>query len=395
MEYELGTQEEWRHECPNCSEYEALRYENMEVDYTAKTDAAGNKAVSVQRVRWQCPNCGYDYSESEIKRARQKYFAQNPGALAQGRRSFWISGFSSPWLSWEGIMREWLEAQGDSAREQVIMNTRFGLSYRYEKKVVDEAELVARLENYDGEIPRGVLCLTCGVDVQANRLHYAIYGWGVNFECWGIQYGVIYGAPAQERTWRGLDAVLDRTYRFSDGTGIQIARTFLDSGFATDKVYDYVRGSTTRFAIKGLGSVGVPLLHKFSPQQNKGVLLTVLGVNDGKSQIFSRLKEMHFGKDDQFLERNFDFIFFKELTAEQAVLKRSGGQLVTVYETIGKKVRNEALDVSVYALAAMQSLVGTSNHSEFWQRQAAALKGEIKKPATRKAVRTKVLDLWQ
>lgn len=366
----------------------------MEVSYESKTDAAGNKSVVVNSVKWRCPQCGMAFSESDLKRARQKYVALNPKAIANGRRSFWISGFSSPWLSWEGIMREWLEAQGDASREQVIYNTRFGLSYRYEKKVVNEEELVARLENYDGEIPRGVLCLTAGVDVQANRLHYAIYGWGVNFECFGIQYGIIYGAPAQERTWRGLDAVIDRTYHFADGTGIKIARTFIDSGFATDKVYDYVRGSTTRFAIKGLGSVGIPLLHKFSPQNDKGILLTVLGVNAGKAEVFSRLEQMHFARDDRFLERNFDFIFFKELTAEQAVLKKSGGRLIEVYETIGRKVRNEALDVTVYALAAMQSLVGTSNHAEFWQRQALALRGEVKKSPAKKAIKTRTIDIW-
>lgn len=394
MEYELGTQEEWRHECPNCAEYQTLRYEDMEVSYEARTDATGNKSIAVNFVRWRCPDCGSDFSEAEIKNAAQKYIARNPAALKNGRRSFWISGFSSPWLSWELIMREWLEAQGDAAREQVIMNTRFGLSYRYEKRVVDEDALLTRLEEYGGEIPQGVLCLTCGVDVQANRLHYALYGWGVNFECWAIQYGVVYGAPTQARTWRGLDEVLDRTYHFADGTGIKIARTFIDSGYATDKVYDYVRGSTTRFAIKGLGTVGTPLLHKFSPQNDKGILLTVLGVNDGKAQVFSRLEQMHFGRDDRHMARNFDVIFFKELTAEQAVLKKSGGHLIEVYEPINKKARNEALDTSVYALAAMQSLIGTQNHADFWARQSAVLKGgEIKKPA-KKAVKTRTIDIW-
>ena len=393
LEYELGTQEEWQHVCPNCGENHALYWGDMVVDYEAKADAAGNKGVVIKSVRWRCPDCGSEFSESAIKKAAQVYVPKNPEAISNGRRSFWISGFSSPWLSWEGIMREWLEAQGDSSREQVIMNTRFGLSYRYEKRVVEEDALVGRLEDYNGEIPRGVLCLTCGVDVQANRLHYAIYGWGAGFECWGIQYGVIYGAPTQARTWQGLDEVLNRTYQFGDGMGLKIARAFIDSGYATDAVYNYVRGSSTRFAIKGLGAVGVPLLHKYSPQNDKGIILTVLGVNAGKAEVMSRLERMHFGRDDSHLLRNFDLTFFHELTAEQAVLKRSGGRLVEVYETIGKKVRNEALDCTVYALAAMQSLIGMSKHADFWARQAGAIKGEIKKPA-KKAARTRTMDIW-
>ena len=130
IEYLAGTQEEWQHQCPNCGEYHALDYRNMNVDYTEKKDEAGNKTVIVKGVKWQCPDCGFEFDELAIKKAPQKYIAQNPDALINGVRSFWLNGFSSPWLTWSEIMKEWLEAQGMPTRESVVYNTRFGLSYK-------------------------------------------------------------------------------------------------------------------------------------------------------------------------------------------------------------------------------------------------------------------------
>lgn len=386
MEYLLGTQEEWRHECPNCHEFHNLSVDDMLSDYSEQKDLAGNRIVLVKSVKWRCPDCGLEFTEREVKNAAQKYIALNESARANGIRSFWINGFSSPWLSWKDIMREWLESQGNPQLEAVVMNTRFGLSYRFERKVADEMELLDRLESYDAEIPAQVQLLTAGVDVQANRLHYLIMGHAPQ-ELYGIQYGVIFGKPTDAKTWRKLDNVLNKSYGKSDGTSLKPARTFIDSGFATDSVYEYCRSRANVFAIKGIGTIGASLLHQYSPQKDKGVMLIVLGVNDGKAQVFSRLDKMHFARDD-FMERNFDAAFFKELTSEQAVLKKSGGRLIEVYEKIGQHARNEALDTLVYALAAAKSLTG-DDEAGFYRQ---LLNPEVKKPARK--IRQANIDIW-
>ena len=392
-EYMFGTQEEWNHQCPNCGEWHTLKVENMTADYVEHKDAAGNKSVVVRSVKWRCPDCGLEFTEAQIKSTAQKYIALNPSATENGIRSFWVNGFSSAWLKWTDIMREWLEAQGDSTRESVVVNTRFGLSYQSIKKVVEESDLTERVEAYDGEIPDGVLCLTCGVDVQANRLAYQIVGFGANMEIWSIQYNELYGKPTEKNVWRKLDAALERTYRFKDGRTIKISRTFIDSGFATNEVYNYCKG-TSRFPIKGLGSVGIPLIHKYTRLEDKGILLTILGVNDGKAQVFSRLEQMHFGRDDT-LSRNFDRNYFKQLCSEHRVIKRLGGQLVEVYEKINRDARNEALDTLVYALAALYSLIGNSKPDKFFQKCFDNLRGEPKKITPVKAkIKQRTIDLW-
>ena len=49
IEYLAGTQEEWQHRCPNCGEYHALDYRQMQVDFAEKRDEAGNKTVIERR----------------------------------------------------------------------------------------------------------------------------------------------------------------------------------------------------------------------------------------------------------------------------------------------------------------------------------------------------------
>lgn len=381
IEYNAGTQEEWQHACPNCGEYHFLDYRQMTVDFEEKFDEFKNKTVIVKSVKWQCPECGYSFSEMAMKNSAQKYIAKNPTALKNGVRSFHINGFSSPWLSWNMIMREWLEARGNPARESVVFNTRFGLSYKLAGEYNDENIFLNRRENYPAELPEKTLLLTAGVDVQANRLEYEICGWSFGEECFGISRGLIRGAPNENATWQALDAVLDREYHFANGTALKVARAFIDSGYSTKTVYSYCqsRRNKGRFAIKGSGAIGIPILYKYTHPKGYGIILTILGVNDGKQEIMSRLgidavgaQYFHFPKDDEFLQRNYDAVYFKQLLAEHKVIHKSGGLIHVTWEPVTPKARNESLDVRVYAYAAMKSCIGNFGE-KFWTQQAETI----------------------
>lgn len=389
--YEEGTQEVWSHACPNCGSLEALDYRQMITDHKTRENSAGKKIVVVNSVKWRCPQCGFLFTEKQMRAAAQKYVVQNPDALKNGVRSFFINGFSSPWLKWRDIMREWLEAQGDPFRESVVFNTRFGLSYEMPSEV-DEKTLSDKLEDYGAQIPDGVILLTAGVDVQKNRLEYGIYGWNSE-TCWAIASDVIRGQPDNPSTWQALDSVLDRTFYFADGTPIKIARTFVDSGFSTSFVYDYCRRRAHKgvFAIKGASIFGAPLINKTTRLKDVGIYLTSLNVDDGKNQIYGMLtaEKIHFGCDVEGLRRNFDEVYFRQITSEHRVRKPNGKE---VWEKISKDRRNEQLDILVYALASMRSCIA-GDEQKFWEYQAANLRGEPlqNKKAT---VRSRRLELW-
>ncbi|MBR4695128.1 MAG: phage terminase large subunit family protein, partial [Selenomonadaceae bacterium] len=294
-EYLAGTQEEWRHQCPNCGEFHVLRHTDMDCpDMVESRDKDGNRTYVIRDVLWRCPDCGYKFSERQMKDAPQKYVMQNPVAMENGIRSFFVNGFSSPWLTWTGIMKEWHEARGDPQREKVVVNTRFGETYRLIGAFDDETQFLRRRERYDADLPKGVLALTAAVDVQGNRLEYEICGWGFGEECWGIQKGIIPGNPDHPKVWQLLDGILDRPYCFADGSSLKIIRTYIDTGgLSTQSVYEYCKKNLykQRIGIKGYaGKPGIPLLYKIS-RDRKGYNLPIqfLGVNDGKQQVMTRL----------------------------------------------------------------------------------------------------------
>lgn len=367
-EYLAGTQEEWQHKCPNCGEYHLLRHIDMTVDYKEIKTPSGKKTVIVNDVKWRCPHCGFSFSEKEMKQTPQKYVSRNADALKNGIRSFFVNGFTSPWMTWTRIMREWLEAKGDPEREKVIMNTVFGESYKQKGAFEDEQIFLRRRESYGAELPDGVLLLTAAIDTQDNRLEYEVVGWGKEEECWGIRKGIVLGAPNQARTWKEIDNILDKTYHFAAGKGLNVVRTFIDSGgHYTSDVYNYCQKNfhKQRFAIKGRGGPGIPLIYKIAKANNAKAPLILLGVDDGKQQIMDRLSidspgplYFHFPQDEGIKElsnRGYDDLYFKGIISEHKKVYKRNGVLREVWETT-KNVRNEPLDLRNYNLACMKSL---------------------------------------
>lgn len=367
-EYLAGTQEEWQHKCPNCGEYHLLRHIDMTVDYKEIKTPSGKKTVIVNDVKWRCPHCGFSFSEKEMKQTPQKYISRNADALKNGIRSFFVNGFTSPWMTWSRIMREWLEAKGDPEREKVIMNTVFGESYKQKGAFEDEQIFLRRRESYGAELPNGVLLLTAAIDTQDNRLEYEVVGWGKEEECWGIRKGIVLGAPNQDRTWKEIDNILDKTYHFADGKGLKVVRTFIDSGgHYTSDVYNYCQKNfhKQRFAIKGRGGPGIPLIYKIAKANNAKAPLILLGVDDGKQQIMDRLSidspgplYFHFPQDEgikELSDRGYDDLYFKGIISEHKKVYKRNGVLREVWETT-KNVRNEPLDLRNYNLACMKSL---------------------------------------
>ena len=376
-EYLQGTQEEWQHECPNCHEYHLLTHRQMVTDHQTVVDKKGNKHATVHSVKWRCPDCGFSFAEEQMRRAPQKFVAQNASALAKGVRSFFVNCWTSPWLTWAGVMQEWLEAEGDPEREKVVVNTRFGEPYERKGAFESTDKFLQRREPYGAELPDGVLILTAAVDVQDNRLEYEICGWGKGEECWGIKKGIILGVPENQEVWAALDEQLDREYRFKNGNGLIVPRTFIDSGGRyTKEVYAYSLRRLARqcFAVKGASTAGVPIIHKYAKVttvRGRTIPLVLIGTDSGKQYVMDRLsisvpgpKYFHFPLDKQENEavseilwnRGYDDIYFRGLIAEQKVARKKNGRVVWQWENIAKDKRNEPLDLRVYNLACLHSM---------------------------------------
>ena len=409
IEYNAGTQEEWQHQCPNCSEWHLIRYLDMITNAEEHRDKSGRRQVIVHGVKWRCPDCGFEFTEQQMRNAKQMYVARNPKALFNGIRSFFINAFTSPWIGWNDIMREWMEAKGNPEREMVVVNTRFGESYHEQGAFEDETIFLRRREAYGAELPDGVLLLTAAVDTQDNRLEYEVCGWGAGEESWGIRKGIILGQPDWESTWSELDKILEHVYRFKNGTGLKIVRTFIDSGgHYTGHVYRYCEKNfiKQRFAIKGYSNrPGIPLNYKIGKASGTKIPLVILGVDDGKQQVMNRLaikspgaQYMHFPLDEDqegLQNRGYDEIYFKGIMSERKVKIRRYGSIREIWQPT-KGVRNEPLDLRVYNLGCMLSVNPQWDELQTIMKQPAqeaVVRKEPPKPARKRRV-SKQTNIW-
>lgn len=361
----LGTQERWCHQCPECGEWHNIVFDNIKFTHKV-TKVQNRKTYKVTSVGWGCPSCGCLSSEEIMRKQPARWIAENPEAYANGIRSFWLNAFASPWMPWEKIVRRFLEAKHDPEKLKVVYNTLLGELWEDRGEVEDEDTMLARREEYDAELPDGVLVLTCGVDTQDNRLEYEVVGHGHYGETWGIKKGYIMGKPDTEEVWKRLDDVIDHVYKFKSGRGLKLSITCVDSGgHYTQEVYKACRARQAKrvFAIKGKGGDGVPYVSppsKVPIRDNKKITcwLYTLGVDSGKESIMSAVKVQekgakycHFPRGE---ERGYDANYFNGLLSEKLVLSQTKRGSKWSWEKLPGHARNEALDCRNYAMAGLK-----------------------------------------
>ncbi len=367
--FELGTQEYWSVECPHCHEYNFIDFDHISYDAHKIGDGKAKNYI-VDKVEYACPICGCISSENQMRKQPKKWIAKNPEAYENGIRSFWINAFSSPWMPWGRIVLRYLEALDDPQKLKTVYNTLFGKLWDEQHIIMDEDDLMKRREAYEAELPDGVLCLTCGVDTQDDRLEYEVVGYGMDRQSWGIEKGFIYGKPSDEDVWERLDGIIDRRWVFKSGKGLKISVTFVDSGgHYTQEVYENCRKRRMKkvFAIKGKGGEGIPYVGPPGKAKivKKGVVvgttpLYILGVDAGKEKIMSGLEmeneerhRFHFPLDE---DRGYDSNYFNGLLSETMEFINTAKGGAWRWVKLPGHNRNEALDCRNYANAAYKAL---------------------------------------
>ncbi len=362
-----GTMERWCSQCPHCGEYHEITWEDIRYEHE-ETEINHQRVFKVTKVFYMCPACAAVSDELTMKRQPAKWVAENPGAYANGVRSFWLNAFVSQWKSWESIVLSFLQAQGDTRKMQVVYNTIFGKLWENRGDLEDEEGMLARREEYPSELPEGVLLLTCGIDTQDDRLEYEVVGHGHFEESWGIEKGVIMGRPDSDETWAALDDMLDKVYRFADGLGLKISMSFMDEGgHFTQEVRSRCRERIGKklFCIKGVFGQDRP--YTCPPKQMKIVVGGAhvgscwqyqIGVDAGKQHIMDNLRVKkpgsrycHFPKRD-----DYGAGYFAGLLSEHLVYDEKSARHPWKWEKIPGHERNEALDCRNYANAAFKAL---------------------------------------
>ena len=316
----------------------------------------------------KCDYCEEKLSEDEWKEQPGMFVAQNPSVT--DIRGFHLNEMASPWKRWKDIKQAYLEAvkdkkeTGSDYKLRTWVNTSLGEPYEVMGAKADLKDLINRREKYTAELPKGVLLLTAAVDVQDDRLELEVCGWGAGYESWGITYEKLYGNLEKNFIWEELEAFLSKPFTFEDGQALNIACTFIDTGgHFTTQSYKWLKSMQQKkkmiFGIKGMGSNGIPLLHKKSTNNQYNVPILILGVNAGKETVLERLYITEYGSGychfPENIDRGYDQKYMKGLTSEQRIVKDVKGK-PTVCWVKRPGARNEPFDLRNYNTAAVEFL---------------------------------------
>ena len=351
-EFEDSDQREYFMPCPECGELINFTWENFSFD--------SKDYELLSEVKYSCKHCGALIPEHKktwmmAEENGAKWIPQNPG---HEHRGYLVPSYLSPvgWLSWESIVREFLKAskimqRGDSRLMQTWQNTRNARPFKPRLDGVDISDPGSRTEDYGCEVPNDVFVLTAGVDTQDDRVEITVLGHGKRGELFFIDYKVIAGDFQYDAVKVELDRYLiDSVFKREDGFKMKIFCSGIDTGgHRTKAVYEYVktRLPSKIFGLKGASTKNHPVVNKqLRNLTMNDKNLFIVGTTTIKDDFYGRLaitepgvNYVHFPNKDIFDKR-----FFNMLTAEK---RNDRGEYVKI------RTRNEAIDVTVYAIAVL------------------------------------------
>lgn len=354
--FEAGDKRHYYVPCPHCGGYQHLQWSNVTWD----KDAEGLHLP--ETARYLCEHCGeaiLDKHKPAMLRAGE-WRGERP---FRGHASFHLNELYSPWRTFADVVQSFLDKK-HSGCLQTFVNVSLAETWEDEGDRVDESGLMSRREAYpdrDGLrlVPMAAVILTAGVDVQPDRLECEVVAWGAGEESWSVDYNIIYGDPDFPEVWEELDDYLDRRWMHETGVSLSIYATAIDTGGSnTQSVYAYCknRRSSRRFAIKGQGGEGIPIVsaptkRKTGRRSGRPVELFSLGVDQAKTLLYKRLPLEGSGPGRCHFPEHYHEEYFRQLTGEKCVTRYVKG--FPKREWVKTYTRNEALDCRVYAYAAL------------------------------------------
>ena len=211
--------------------------------------------------------------------------------------------------------------------------------------------MISRAEAFTLDaIPKDVLLITCGYDLQDDRVEVSVAGWTRKGEALVLTHIVVWGTPDDDTTWRELDELLRSRWQHPFGGLMGIDATAIDSGDGewTDRVYKFCfrRASRRVMAIKGMYGTR-PDIRASKGKMKGGGRLWIAAVDGIKTTIFSRLQR---GQMIRF-SRTLEPVYFEQLASGVAWCATSA---VSPFAALSGSAgaRAEALDCLVYAFAA-------------------------------------------
>lgn len=401
IEREYGASDQRRYfvPCPHCSHRQWLRFEQLRWDKGQPETAAYicescDTAIAEHHKTWMLEHGRW---ESTLPRAM---ITDGAGKTA----GFHLSSLYSPvgWRSWREIAAAWETAvskeSGSAAAIKTFKNTELGETWVEEGEAPDWQRLVERREDYRvGTVPQGGLLLVGAADVQKDRIEASVWAFGRGKESWLVEHRVLMGDTARDTVWKRLAEMLAETWTHASGASMPLVRFALDTGFATQEAYAFVRAcrDSRVMAVKGVprgaALIGTPTAIDVSQGGKKlrrGIKVYTVAVSIAKLEFYNNLrKSADVGEDGLTTVFPAGFVhlpkidaeFIQQLCAEQLITRRDRNGF-PVREWQKMRERNEALDCYVYARAAA-SAAGLDRFEERHWRELERQLGLASPPA--------------
>lgn len=391
-EYLKTDQRRYHVPCPHCGHKHVLEWKHFVIP---KDDEGKHQ---FRKAYMTCPECGGVIEERHKTDMLNggEWIATCPEKADPVRRGYHISALYSPigWKSWAKIARQWIEAQGHPKKLQAFINNVLAETWEeaYSARL-DSNSLSKRAEPYELlTAPARAALLTCGIDVQDNRVEIQTVAWGPSEEAWVVNYAVVYGDPSRFEIWDQVLDVINTPIRHASGATMLPYAAVVDSGDGnkTNEVYAFARQHRARHILAGKGMSGTrPPIGSPSKQDinirgqkiKRGVALYPIGVDSIKSTIYGRLKrEEREGGGVFHFPLGMPEDYYNQLTAEKQSIKLVNG-FPKRFWTKKDGDRNEALDTMVYAYSALHYCYSRHNRATFWEQMAQRLSRVVEKPA--------------
>lgn len=368
-EYESSDQRRYFLPCPHCDHRQWLRFEQLRWE-RGQPDTA----------QYICESCSKGIAEHH-KTAMLAQGEWRACAPEQSGRTagFHLSSLYSPvgWRSWAEIAAAWeLAAISESRSTSAIKtfkNTELGETWVEEGESPDWQRLLERREDYRiGTIPEGGILLTAGADIQKDRIEVSVWAFGRNKASWLVEHSILMGDTARNEVWSELGSLLNERWTHSSGNLIDLKRLAIDTGFATQEAYSFVRKLRNPKVIpvkgvpRGAALIGTPSAvdaNQSGKKLRRGVKVFPVAGGIAKLELYNNLRKTP-DIDEATGELTYpdgyvhlpkvDAEYLQQLCAEQLVTKRDRNGFAK-REWQKMRERNEALDCYVYARAAATS----------------------------------------
>ena len=379
-EYETSDQRRYFVPCPECEEYQTLRFECL-VWPKGKPEQAA----------YCCEHCGSLIEEhcktamleaGEWRPTAQKVKPEgdeSPGPNdigGDGRTAgFHLSSLYSPvgWFSWADAAVLFEASKKNPELLKGFVNTVLGETWVETGEAPDWQRLYDRRERWPaGTVPAGGLFLTAGADVQKDRIEVDVWAWGRGLESWLIDHIVIEGGPERDESWAALDRLLSRVWPHEGGAALGLAKLAIDTGYEKIPVYAWARRAGVQVApVRGNKSfdqsspVSGPSYVDASDGGKKlrrGARLYSVAVSAFKIETYRFLRLERPTDEERAGGRTYppgtvhlphwvEDEWLKQFVAEQLITVRTRRGFPR-HEWQKLRERNEALDCRVYARAA-------------------------------------------